>query len=85
MSKKPDAEMLEFMASLERGLQEALAGQGRVTTGEQIARRTSGRPRLAMHKQPVTLRMAPEALAQWRASGKGWQTRAAALLATHAP
>ncbi|MDR0479204.1 MAG: BrnA antitoxin family protein [Burkholderiaceae bacterium] len=37
------------------------------------------------HKQPITLRLAPDALARWRASGRGWQTRAAALLATHAP
>ena len=84
-STKPDAEMLEFMASLEQGLKEALAGEGRVTTGEEIARRTGGRPPLAVHKQPVTLRMAPDALAKWRASGKGWQTRAASVLAAHAP
>jgi uncharacterized protein (DUF4415 family) len=85
MSKKPDAEMLQFMASLERGLQEGLAGEGRVTTGEQIAKRMGGRPPLAVHKQPVTLRLAPDALAKWRASGKGWQTRAAAVLSAHAP
>jgi uncharacterized protein (DUF4415 family) len=84
-SKKPDAEMLEFMASLEQGLKEALAGEGRVTTGEQIAKRVGGRPLLAVHKQPVTLRMEPEALQRWRASGKGWQTRAAAVLAASAP
>lgn len=85
MPKKPDAEMLEFMASLERGLRQALAGEGRVTTGEEIARRTSGRPPLATHKEPVTLRLAPDTLARWRASGKGWQTRAAAVLAANAP
>ena len=85
MSRKPDTETLEFMASLERGLQQAFAGEGRVTTGEEIARRTSGRPPLAVHKEPVTLRMAPDALARWRANGKGWQTRAAAVLAANAP
>ena len=85
MSKKQDAEMLEFMASLERGLQQVLAGEGRVTTGEEIARRTGGRPPQTVHKKPVTLRMAPDALARWRASGKGWQTRAAAVLAANAP
>ncbi|MDR2188949.1 MAG: BrnA antitoxin family protein [Azonexus sp.] len=82
---KPDAEMLQFMADLEQGLKEALAGEGRVTTGAEIARRTGGRPPLAVHKEPVTLRMEPDSLARWRASGKGWQTRAAALLAAHAP
>lgn len=36
-------------------------------------------------KVPMTLRIDAEALARWRASGKGWQTRAAALLAAKAP
>lgn len=44
-----------------------------------------GRPKAAMHKAPVTLRMDPDALARWRASGKGWQTRAARILAAAAP
>jgi uncharacterized protein (DUF4415 family) len=39
----------------------------------------------AVHKQPVTLRLPPDVLAAWRASGKGWQTRAAAALAAMAP
>ena len=86
MSKKPDAEMLEFMAALEHGLQEAVRGEGRVTTPEQIkARRAGGRPVQAVHKQPITLRIDPQALEGWRASGKGWQTRAAEVLAKYAP
>ncbi len=86
MSKKPDAEMLQFMASLERSLQEAMRGEGRVNTPEQImARRAGGRPPQAVHKQPVTLRLDGEVLAAWRASGKGWQTRAAQALAAAAP
>ena len=44
-----------------------------------------GRPPAAQHKAPVTLRMDKQALAAWRASGKGWQTRAAQVLAKHAP
>lgn len=86
MSKKTDAELLEFMGALERGLQEAARGEGRVNTPEQIvARRSGGRPVQAVHKQPVTLRLDPDVLARWRASGKGWQTRAAAALARLAP
>lgn len=85
MSKKPDAETLQFMADLERSLQEGLAGQGRVTTAETIAKRAGGRPPQAVHKAPVTLRLDPEVLARWRASGKGWQTRAAQALAAAAP
>jgi uncharacterized protein (DUF4415 family) len=44
-----------------------------------------GRPPAAHHKAPVTLRMDADALAAWRASGKGWQTRAAQALAALAP
>ena len=39
----------------------------------------------ASKKVPTALRMDAEALARWRASGRGWQTRAAALLAKFAP
>ena len=84
--EKMDAETAALLASIERGLKQAFAGEGRVHTPEMIAaRRAAGRPVLTTHKEPVTLRMTPEALARWRASGKGWQTRAAALLAEHAP
>lgn len=45
-----------------------------------------GRPRsLSPVKQSTTLRLPAETLARWRASGKGWQTRAAEVLAKHAP
>ena len=47
-----------------------------------------GRPpgsRKAMPKVSTTIRMDETALARWRASGKGWQTRAAQVLAKHAP
>lgn len=36
-------------------------------------------------KVATALRLDAEALARWRASGKGWQTRAATLLAKYAP
>lgn len=51
--------------------------------GDTLVRR--GRPPATVHKAPVTLRLDPEALARWRSSGKGWQTRAAAILAEKAP
>lgn len=44
-----------------------------------------GRPKAASVKERLTIRVEPEALARWRASGKGWQTRAAALLSAKAP
>jgi uncharacterized protein (DUF4415 family) len=44
-----------------------------------------GRPKAASVKERLTIRIEPEVLARWRASGPGWQTRAAALLAAKAP
>lgn len=85
MPKTKDTEMSQFERDLLESIGQALRGDGRVTTGEEIARRVAGRPRQAVHKQPVTLRLDPEALAAWRASGKGWQTRAAQALAAMAP
>jgi uncharacterized protein (DUF4415 family) len=76
------------------GLRESLAQAKRgeyaaVHTPEQIAaRRKVGRPAgsvQATHKHPTTLRLSEDVLQRWRASGKGWQTRAAAVLAQHAP
>ncbi len=75
------------------GLRESLAQAKRgefavVHTPEQIAARSRGRPTgsvQASTRRPTTLRLDEAALARWRASGKGWQTRAAAVLAKHAP
>jgi len=56
--------------------------------GELIAKmeaRKRGRPVVGETKTAVSLRMPDSVLARWRASGKGWQTRAAAVLAAHAP
>ena len=82
----PDAEMRKFEEALLRSIDQGLRGEGRLNTPEEIvARRSSGRPVQTVHKQPVTLRLDPDVLARWRASGKGWQTRAAAALAAQAP
>ncbi len=75
------------------GLRESLAQAKRgefaaVHTPQDIAARRRGRPKgsvAAVRKEPVTLRLAPDALARWRASGRGWQTRIADLVAAHAP
>lgn len=81
-----DADTAQLMRDLEQGLQEANAGvYARVSTSADIAKRALGRPVQATHKQPVTLRIDRQALEGWRASGKGWQTRAAEVLAKHAP
>ena len=49
-------------------------------------RRPGGRnPRDRQRKEQLTLRLDAEALAAWRASGPGWQTRIRELLAREAP
>jgi len=88
--KNQDPGITAFEEALLRGVEQAVQGKsGRTHTPEQItARRKAGRPAgsvQATHKHPTTLRLDEEALARWRASGKGWQTRAAAVLAKHAP
>ncbi|MFN9744422.1 MAG: BrnA antitoxin family protein [Betaproteobacteria bacterium] len=44
-----------------------------------------GRPKSAVVKARLTVRVEPQALERWRASGPGWQTRLAALVARMAP
>jgi uncharacterized protein (DUF4415 family) len=39
-----------------------------------------GRPRLDNPKQLITLRLAPEIIEKWKATGPGWQTRMATKL-----
>jgi uncharacterized protein (DUF4415 family) len=34
-----------------------------------------GRPPLAVTKQPVTIRLDPDVIAKFKATGKGWQSR----------
>ena len=77
------------LPGLRESLAQAKAGEfAAVHTPEQItARRKADRPvgsKQVKTKSSVTIRMEPEALARWRASGKGWQARAAALLAAKA-
>jgi uncharacterized protein (DUF4415 family) len=42
-------------------------------------------PQKAPTKRPVSLRLDPDVLAAYRATGKGWQARMNATLAAHAP
>ena len=53
-------------------------------TDEMLARavvRRGGRPRSASPRQLISLRLPPEVIARWRATGPGWQTRMAERLA----
>lgn len=82
----------------ERQKPELMADDNPDWTAEEVARakpfsalpkalqtKLRGRPKAATVKERLTIRVEPEALARWRASGKGWQTRAAALLSAKAP
>jgi uncharacterized protein (DUF4415 family) len=84
-----DPELTEFENDLLESIRQAKRGEfARVTTPEQIMARRGGRPVgsvQATTKTPTTLRLDTPVLNQWRASGKGWQTRAAAVLAKNAP
>jgi len=51
--------------------------------GQKVVRR--GRPRLANPKQLLSLRLPPEVIASWKATGPGWQTRMAKVLESSTP
>lgn len=92
MAKKPDPEVAAFEAALLQSVEQMQRGEyAKVRTPEQLQaiKARAGRPAGAKQTAPVrvatTLRMRPDALARWRASGKGWQTRAAEVLAANAP
>lgn len=42
-----------------------------------------GRPKSALHKLPVTVRLDPQVVEYFRASGRGWQTRVNEALADY--
>lgn len=44
-----------------------------------------GRPKLPDAKVSISLRIPPDTLARWKASGPGWQTRMAAALTMASP
>ena len=53
---------------------EELAG----LTDEMFARavfKKAGRPKSVNRKEMISLRLPPEVIARWRATGPGWQTR----------
>jgi uncharacterized protein (DUF4415 family) len=52
-------------------------------TDEMFARavfKKAGRPRSVSPRQAISLRLPPEVIAKWRATGRGWQTRMAKRL-----
>ena len=62
----------------------------RLPTDEELrSLRKVGRPKAAMTKERITIRLSPDVVERFRASGPGWQTRIDAALkdwlATHKP
>jgi len=51
--------------------------------GEKLVRR--GRPKLENPRQLLSLRLPPQIIDRWKASGPGWQTRMAEALEKSAP
>ena len=79
VAKAIEADAGECLPGLRESLAEAKAGKfAAVHTPEQIAARKRGRPAgtvKADAKVSTTLRVDPDVLAAFKASGKGWQTR----------
>ena len=88
LSEPPSEPLSAFEQDLLASVRQALAGdtsQALVHTAADIADlKRRGRP-VGTTKSPATFRIDTEALNRWRSSGKGWQTRAAQVLAKHAP
>ena len=51
--------------------------------GKKLVRR--GRPKLENPRQLLSLRLPPEVIASWKATGPGWQTRMAEVLEKSSP
>ena len=82
-----DDEIMQFASDVATSIRQIKGGEGNRTTPAMIIARR-GRPLGSVKvssKVQTAIRLDPEVLARWRASGPGWQTRAAQLLAANAP
>ena len=60
-----------------------LVAEAELRRGAKLVRR--GRPRTPNPKQLLSLRLPPEVIAGWKATGPGWQTRMADVLRKSTP
>lgn len=60
---------------------ESWIAEAELRHGKTLVRR--GRPKLENAKQLLSLRLRPDVIALWRATGPGWQTRMAEVLERH--
>ena len=77
--KAVEADAGHVLPGLRESLAEAKAGiYGAVHTPEQIAARRAGRPAGSLKSEPkisTTIRLSPNVMQAFKATGKGWQTR----------
>lgn len=74
-----DEEVTPDQALQARPFREALPDLA-ASIDREIARR--GRPPIANPKKPVTIRLNPETIEKFKATGKGWQSRMSEILDT---
>jgi uncharacterized protein (DUF4415 family) len=84
MNKKPKPEQIDDDNPAWTA-QEAAMAKRFADLPKALQSKLRGRPKAAVVKARLTVRVEPEALERWRASGPGWQTRLAALVARMAP
>ena len=84
MSKKPKTHPVDD-DNPEWTAQEAAAAKRFADLPATLQGKLRGRPKSAVVKARLTVRVESQALERWRASGPGWQTRLAALVARMAP
>ena len=72
-SSEPDQDLPEFTDEM---LKKAVLKRG----GKRV-----GRPPIENPKVAISLRLPPDVVSRWRASGAGWQTRMAQILEKRAP
>ena len=77
MTKKSTAPDADDFIWTKKSTQRAMSFQELPARLQAVLR---GRPRLAETKTPVSIRLSPEVLKAFRASGAGWQTRVDAAL-----
>jgi uncharacterized protein (DUF4415 family) len=75
-SSSPDADALPEIT-------DAWIAGADLCQGETLIRR--GRPKPAHPRQLLSLRLPPQVIARWKATGPGWQTRMAEALERSAP
>ncbi len=67
----------------EEGIRTGIASDpdARELSGDALKKlRPVGRPKAEVTKQPVSIRLSPDVLAYFKATGKGWQSRMDAVL-----